>query len=662
MNYPLITDYVSSILSAEDNFKELTHLRPVLDDEGQPIMSSGNFAVVFKMKDEQTSKLYAVKCFLKEQEGRAESYKLIEEELEFVSSNYLTPIRYMEDELFVDSNNTEDAEFPVLLMDWVEGITLDKYIRTHIGYAYGLAMLTYRFSKLASWLLAQPFAHGDLKSDNILVKEDGSLVLVDYDGMYVPAMKGQQAREIGSPDFRHPKRTEDNFDEHIDDFAIASILLSLKAISLNPILLKLYGDSDRLLFSQKDYLDLSNSYIINAIRPLMIDDELNLLFSIFLLAHSKMELSLVSFQILNMKRPIEDVSIQKLNNDKLDLSNSEVQLDMGRRFLYGFGVPKNADETFKWFTLSAEQGNVDAIKNLGHCYRSGIGIESDYSEAVKWYLKAAGQGNAEAQYHLGKIYSLGKGIERDYSRAIEWFMKAARQEHIFAQFALGICYDLGRGCIRNDSEAVKWYEKAAEQGHAKSQNKLADHYLEGKGIEKDYSQALLWLKRAADQGHSEAQNNLGNRYYKGEGVVQDYSEAVKWYLKSAKQNCSVAQNNIGNCYRKGEGVVQNYREAIKWYEKAAEQGNVFAQFNLGNCYYNGTGVLKNYVIAVKWYEKAAEQEHAGAQYNLGICYELGKGVSTDIVFAEKCYRKAAKLGNQNALNKLNNLQLKLKGL
>ena len=116
MNYPLISDYVSSILSAEDNFKELTHLRPVLDKEGQPIMSSGNFAVVFKMKDEQTGKLYAVKCFLKEQEGRAESYKLIEEELEFVSSNYLTPIRYMEDELFVDSSNTDETEFPILLM------------------------------------------------------------------------------------------------------------------------------------------------------------------------------------------------------------------------------------------------------------------------------------------------------------------------------------------------------------------------------------------------------------------------------------------------------------------------------------------------------------------------------------------------------------------
>ena len=144
MNYPLISDYISSILSAEDNFEELTNLRPVLDEEGQPIMSSGNFAVVFKMKDEQTGKLYAVKCFLKEQEGRAESYKLIEEELECISSNYLTPIRYMEDELFVDSSNTEETEFPVLLMDWVEGMTLDKYVRYYIGNIYTLSINKHR--------------------------------------------------------------------------------------------------------------------------------------------------------------------------------------------------------------------------------------------------------------------------------------------------------------------------------------------------------------------------------------------------------------------------------------------------------------------------------------------------------------------------------------
>ncbi|MBR4924970.1 MAG: hypothetical protein IKZ61_04375 [Prevotella sp.] len=69
MNYPLISEYVEAIKSAEDNLKELTNLRPVLSDDGQPLMTSGNFAVVFKMQDFETSKFYALKCFIKDQEG-----------------------------------------------------------------------------------------------------------------------------------------------------------------------------------------------------------------------------------------------------------------------------------------------------------------------------------------------------------------------------------------------------------------------------------------------------------------------------------------------------------------------------------------------------------------------------------------------------------------
>ena len=53
MNYPLISEYLESIKLAEDNFDELSYLRPVLDADGQTVMSSGNFAVVFKMKDER---------------------------------------------------------------------------------------------------------------------------------------------------------------------------------------------------------------------------------------------------------------------------------------------------------------------------------------------------------------------------------------------------------------------------------------------------------------------------------------------------------------------------------------------------------------------------------------------------------------------------------
>ncbi len=310
MNYPLISEYVEAIKAAEDNFDQLKLLRPVLGEDGEPVMTSGNFAVVFKMKDEQTGKLHAVKCFLKEQEGRAEAYRQIAEELEYVSSTFLTPIKYLDKELFVDSANSEDSEFPVLLMDWVEGQTLDKYIREHIDDQYELSLLAYQFSRLAMWLMPQPFAHGDLKPDNILVKEDGTLVLVDYDGMYVPAMKGQKARELGSPDFRHPSRTEEVFDDHIDDFSLASILLSLKAIALQPSLLEEYGASDRLLFSEKDYRNLSDSSALGALQPLMQDAELASLYSLYILALSQNNLSQVSFRLFNLNRPKEIFSMQ----------------------------------------------------------------------------------------------------------------------------------------------------------------------------------------------------------------------------------------------------------------------------------------------------------------------------------------------------------------
>ena len=48
MQYPLISEYIEAIRSAEDNFDKLRHLRPVLDASGNPVMSSGDFAVVFK--------------------------------------------------------------------------------------------------------------------------------------------------------------------------------------------------------------------------------------------------------------------------------------------------------------------------------------------------------------------------------------------------------------------------------------------------------------------------------------------------------------------------------------------------------------------------------------------------------------------------------------
>lgn len=109
MSYPLIPEYIEAKKSAENNFKELTNLRAMLGEDGQPVITSGNIAVVFKMRDEEIGKLYALKCFTKEQQGREEAYYQIAEELKNVDSPYLVSLRYWDKELFVDTEQTNIA-------------------------------------------------------------------------------------------------------------------------------------------------------------------------------------------------------------------------------------------------------------------------------------------------------------------------------------------------------------------------------------------------------------------------------------------------------------------------------------------------------------------------------------------------------------------------
>ena len=336
MQYPLISEYVKAIQDADDNLDKLAYLTPVLDNHGEPYRSSGAFAVVFKMLDKSTGKYYALKCFTEEQEGRADAYRQIADELDMVDSPYITSVKYMEKELFVDSQCEED-EFPVLLMDWVEGETMEAYIAANYQNQSAMSMLCYRFGKMAAWLRSQSFAHGDVKPDNIIIRPDGSLTLVDYDGMFVSSMKGSKSPTIGTKDFSHPLRTMDDFDETIDDFSLASIALSLKAISMKSTLLDIYGASDRLLFSENDYRNPSNSKVISALQELMCDKDFCTLYSLFMLALARKELSACSFRLFIGEKP----NISPVMNE--DLSTETTKEELKEAFVDEWGVKYSKD-------------------------------------------------------------------------------------------------------------------------------------------------------------------------------------------------------------------------------------------------------------------------------------------------------------------------------
>ena len=690
MNYPSISDYIEALRDAEDSLSELKDLRLVYDDQGHPIMSSGNFAVVFKMQA-PTGEYHALKCFLRDQEERSERYRMIAEELQYVQSTYLVKFRYLESELFVDVPNTGGEEYPVLLMDWVDGIPLDQYLKTIINNGYEKDLLAYRFSLLARWLVSQHFAHGDLKPDNICVRDDGSLVLLDYDGMYVPALSGRKPLEQGSPHYRHPLRSTLPFDEHIDDYGLSLILLSLRAIAFERYLYYKYSSNEYLLFSEKDQMNPYTSPAFKELNHLILRLGFIKTYHTYLKALQSPHLHLEAYDF-SLLAPI------LMYRRAAELGDPEGMYNLGESYNDGReGLTKDEEQAIVWFQNAAEAGHGKAIKALGHIYE-----DKDEAMTVEWYRKGVELGHSCCMTNLGVAYSYGEyGLAKDEVKAVEWYRrsaevdtscgcgmvalglsyengkdglsvdevravelyrKAAALGHPRAMNNLGICYEYGKGGLTKDeAKAVEWYKKAAEAGNARAMCNLGNCYEYGKGgLTKDEAKAVEWYQKAAEAGNARAMNILGVYYKLGKrGLTKDETKAVEWYQKAAEAGDAYAMCNLGNCYEYGKGgLTKDETKAVEWYQKAAEAGNTRAMLNLGRFYYDGRGGLtKDDVQAVVWWRKAAEAGDATAMFYLGICYEEGVGMLTkDKVKAIEWYRKAAEAGSSEATDRLQELE------
>ena len=229
-------------------------------------------------------------------------------------------------------------------MPWVDGEPLDRHIAALVKTdPKRLHLVAYKFSVMASWLVNQPFAHGDIKPDNILVRADGAMVLVDYDGLFVPSMLGTPSREAGTPAFRHPNRPTMPFDERIDDFPLASINLSLYLIALKPGLLQKYGAKDRLLFAEADYVNIAQCSVVKEISKLNYDPHLQRLYALFLIALSEGCLERCENRLMLLPPPREDFKIEKCSAPQINKSakktpRSHKQVQSSKSFVLDFNV------------------------------------------------------------------------------------------------------------------------------------------------------------------------------------------------------------------------------------------------------------------------------------------------------------------------------------
>jgi hypothetical protein len=226
------------------------------DFMGLPKPYSGGFTVTFKLQNAQNS--WAVRCIIRNISGLKERYQAITNFLSGNTSAYFIEAKFLQDGIRVNG-----TFYPVIKMKWMEGEPLNIYLSNCYTNKDKVQAILNDFLKMIDELGRLGIAHGDLQQGNIIVR-NGRLFLIDYDGIYLPALKGLPSNELGHPNFQHPGRSAKDFDEKIDRFSAIVIYLSLKAILHKPSLWSKYHNSENLIIRSKDISDLAHS-------PLMAD-------------------------------------------------------------------------------------------------------------------------------------------------------------------------------------------------------------------------------------------------------------------------------------------------------------------------------------------------------------------------------------------------------
>jgi hypothetical protein len=255
MPWPLSQDYNEAVQNPALSFRdpELCHGEVTTNALGLPVPCSGNFADVYQVRN--ATGTWAVKCFTREIPGLRERYTAISDYLRQAQLPFLVAFQYLDPGI-----RAGGQWYPVVKMDWVEGVALNRFVEQHLDQPPVLDRLARLWVSLARLLREARLAHGDLQHGNVLLvpgSKAGSLAvkLVDYDGMWVPVPALRQSIEVGHPAYQHPQRLREVvYGEEVDRFSHLVIYTALRALLVGgKSLWDRYDNGDNLLFQQADF-------------------------------------------------------------------------------------------------------------------------------------------------------------------------------------------------------------------------------------------------------------------------------------------------------------------------------------------------------------------------------------------------------------------------
>lgn len=228
---------------------------------GLPVAYSGGFAITYRLS--RASRTWALRCFYRPVPDRQARYEAISRFLSTCKEQYFVEAEYQPEGIRVNG-----ARYPIMKMAWVSGDTLNTWVGKHVGDPAALTRMAEAFRAMISRLERLGVAHGDLQHGNILANGQG-LKLVDYDAMFVPALKGWKSSEIGQAHYQHPVRSANDFDQNIDRFSAVVIYLALRAVALKPSLWQKYAaGAENMLFQSSDFVNPDGSPLLSELDQL----------------------------------------------------------------------------------------------------------------------------------------------------------------------------------------------------------------------------------------------------------------------------------------------------------------------------------------------------------------------------------------------------------
>ena len=256
MRVPSATAYMEALQQASTCFADpvLAAATPVAGPLGLPRAISGNVATVFRLEGAD-GRSWAVRCFVRPVADERERYEAIAAHLAGLSSAWRVPFEIQPLGVRVDGD-----WWPILKMAWAPGTSLVPWVERHLWDGPALAYQAVRFAELCERLRSDGVAHGDLQHGNVLVAPGGDLRLVDYDGMWVPALDGRPGTERGHRHYQHPGRQSADFGPGLDAFSSWVVYASLAALAADPLLWgRLDGGEEALLLREHDLAEPERS-------------------------------------------------------------------------------------------------------------------------------------------------------------------------------------------------------------------------------------------------------------------------------------------------------------------------------------------------------------------------------------------------------------------